>query len=120
MINNFNKEELRTYIGYLMLDVRGSWGWNDEDRIEDLKDCFLILKDMEDDVDRTNEINAMIELCDEELEDSIPNNEFDGRTFRYEYLYGYSSDEGQTQRVKDWLVVGVNYPEYFANWDVSK
>lgn len=119
MIDTFTKEELKTYIGCLMLDLRGSWGWDVEERVEELRDCFSLLTSFEEDERALNEIYGMIDFCNEELEESIPNGDFDGRIFRGEYLYGYSSPEGKTQKVKELLEVTLNYPEHHSDWDAE-
>ena len=53
------------------------------------------------------EINDLIATAQGEIDDPS-----DGRIFRGGYLYGYSSDEGRTQDVYDYLNSILTYKEY--------
>lgn len=73
-----NQEELKTCLGQLMLDLRANWAYDYEERLHAAKElCNLI----EDDTSRIES------LIDEQLEDDWR----DGRVFRNEQFYGYSS-----------------------------
>ncbi len=39
-----NAEELKTAIGHLQLDLRGNWGWDYKERLEELIDLINQLK----------------------------------------------------------------------------
>ncbi len=85
---NFSKEELKTAIGHLQLDLRGNWGWDYKERLEELI-SLLNLLDNED-----GEVYSLIATAQGEIDDPS-----DGRIFRGGYLYGYESEEGRTQEV---------------------
>jgi hypothetical protein len=108
-----NVEELKTSIGHLQLDLRGNWGWDYKERLEELigllnqlksyavpnpKDFDLEVNDFE--------INSLIGTTQGEIDDPS-----DGRIFRGGYLYGYESEEGRTQEVYDYLQNVLSYPE---------
>lgn len=108
-----NKEELKTIIGHLQLDLRGNWGWDYEPRLEELIDLLNQLRkyavdDPKDyDLEVNNfEIDNLIETAQGEIDDPS-----DGRIFRGGYLYGYESEEGRTQEVYDHLKMVLTYPE---------
>ena len=108
-----NKEELKTIIGHLQLDLRGNWGWDYEPRLEELIDLLNQLRkyavdDPKDyDLEVNNfEIDNLIETAQGEIDDPS-----DGRIFRGGYLYGYESEEGRTQEVYDYLQRVLTYPE---------
>ena len=108
-----NLEELKTAIGHLQLDLRGNWGWDYQSRLEELIDLLNQLrqyavqntKDHDLEVNEF-EIDTLIETAQGEIDDPS-----DGRIFRGGYLYGYSSDEGRTQDVYDYLQRVLSYPE---------
>jgi len=95
---NFSKEELKTAIGHLQLDLRGNWGWDYTERLEEL---IRLLGHLQDDG-----VNDLISKAQGEIEDPS-----DGRIFRGRYLYGYESEEGRTQEVYDYLNNVLSYPE---------
>lgn len=110
---NFNKEELKTIIGHLQLDLRGNWGWDYETRLEELIDLLNQLRkyavdDVKDhDLEVSNfEINDLINTAQGEIDEPS-----DGRIFRGGWLYGYESEEGRTQGVYDYLESILTYPE---------
>jgi hypothetical protein len=115
-----NAEELKTSIGHLQLDLRGNWGWDYKERLEELIDLLNKLrnyalenpKDFDLDVNDF-EINNLIETAQIEIDDP-----FDGRIFRNAWLYGYESEEGRTQEVYDYLQSVLSHPEY-NNIEVS-
>jgi len=115
-----NAEELKTSIGHLQLDLRGNWGWDYKERLEELIDLLNKLrnyalenpKDFDLDVNDF-EINNLIETAQIEIDDP-----FDGRIFRGAWLYGYESEEGRTQEVYDYLQSVLSHPEY-NNIEVS-
>lgn len=94
-----NQEELKTAIGHLQLDLRGNWGWDYKERLEEL---ISLLSRLEDD----GESNSLIATAQGEIDDPS-----DGRIFRGGYLYGYESEEGRTQEVYDYLQNVLSYPE---------
>ena len=108
-----NAEELKTSIGHLQLDLRGNWGWDYKERLEELIDLLNQLKSyaVENPKDfdlevNDFEINNLIETTQGEIDDPS-----DGRIFRGGYLYGYESEEGRTQEVYDYLQNVLSYPE---------
>ena len=108
-----NVEELKTAIGHLQLDLRGNWGWDYKERLEELIDLLNQLrnyavenpKDFDLEVNDF-EINSLIRTAQGEIDDPS-----DGRIFRGGYLYGYESEEGRTQEVYDYLQNVLSYPE---------
>jgi hypothetical protein len=117
---NFSEEELKTAIGHLQLDLRGNWGWDYKERLEELIDLLNQLKiyavpDPKDyDLEVNDfEINSLIGTAQGEIEDPS-----DGRIFRGGYLYGYESEQGRTQDVYDYLEGALSHPEY-NNIEVS-
>ena len=111
---NFNKEELKTAIGHLQLDLRGNWGWDYKPRLEELIDLlnqlrkYAVVEAVKDYDLEVNEfeINNLIGTAQGEIDDPS-----DGRIFRGGYLYGYESEEGRTQEVYDYLQMVLTYPE---------
>lgn len=108
-----NVEELKTSIGHLLLDLRGNWGWDYKERLEELIDLLYKLKahslpnpkDFDLEVNDF-EINSLISTAAGEIDEPS-----DGRIFRGGYLYGYESEEGRTQEVYDYLQNVLSYPE---------
>ena len=108
-----NQEELKTAIGHLQLDLRGNWGWDYTERLEELIELLNQLKtySVEDPKDydlevNDFEINSLIKTAQGEIDDPS-----DGRIFRGGYLYGYESEEGRTSDVYDYLQRVLSYPE---------
>ncbi len=97
---NFSKEELKTAISHLQLDLRGNWAWDYKERLEELIELLNLL-DNED-----GEVYSLISTAQSEIDDPS-----DGRIFRGGYLYGYESEEGRTQEVYDYLQNVLSYPE---------
>ena len=104
---NFSKEELKTAIGHLQLDLRGNWGWDYKERLEELISLLNLLNN-EDDRGHYSfgEVYSLIATAQGEIDDPS-----DGRIFRGGYLYGYESEEGRTQNVYDYLQNVLSYPE---------
>lgn len=103
-MKDFNTEELKTTIGHLMLDLRGNWGWHYTERMKLVTDALnmLLVTDPEN-LQYKNDLQVT------EVEISEP---CDGRIFRDSCeLYGYSSAEGKTGRVRDFLQKHLTYPE---------
>lgn len=108
-----NLEELKTAIGHLQLDLRGNWGWDYQSRLEELIDLlnqlrqYAVQNTKDHDLEVNDfEIDNLIQTAEGEIDDPS-----DGRIFRGGYLYGYSSDEGRTQEVYDYLQGVLSYPE---------
>ncbi len=106
-------EELKTAIGHLQLDLRGNWGWDYKDRLEELIELLYKLKKYTVDNPRdfdleVNEFEIMDLIKTTQGEIDEPS---DGRIFRGGYLYGYESEEGRTQQVYDHLQNVLSYPE---------
>jgi hypothetical protein len=108
-----NVEELKTSIGHLQLDLRGNWGWDYKERLEELIELLNKLRAyaVEDPKDfdlevNDFEINSLIGTAQGEIDDPS-----DGRIFRGGWLYGYESEEGRTQQVYDYLQMVLSYPE---------
>lgn len=117
---NLTIEELKTTIGHLQLDLRGNWGWDYKERLEEL--IYLlnqlrsyVVSDPKDFDKEVNEfeINDLIKTAQGEIDDPS-----DGRIFRGGWLYGYESEEGRTQEVYDYLQTVLSHPEY-NNIEVS-
>jgi hypothetical protein len=103
-----NKEELKTIIGTLMVDLRGNWAFEYIERMELLIDLLNQLDTVEpDNINQSFNIYSLISTTRSEIEEP-----FDGRVFRGKFLYGYQSDEGCTKRVKEYLENVLTYPEY--------
>lgn len=103
-MQNFTIEELKTAIGHLMLDLRGSWGSNYKERILTLIELLERLIKLDSDKHRFD-----LNVARQELEDL-----YDGRIFRDSCsLYNYNSNEGSTQRVFDFLELHLEFPEYY-------
>lgn len=117
---NLTIEELKTSIGHLQLDLRGNWGWDYKERLEDLIYLLNQLrsyavsdpKDFDKEVNEF-EINDLIKTAQDEIDEPT-----DGRIFRGGWLYGYESEEGRTQEVYDYLQTVLSHPEY-NNIEVS-
>lgn len=117
---NLTIEELKTSIGHLQLDLRGNWGWDYKERLEDLIYLLNQLriyavsdpKDFDKEVNEF-EINDLIKTAQDEIDEPT-----DGRIFRGGWLYGYESEEGRTQEVYDYLQNVLSHPEY-NNIEVS-
>jgi hypothetical protein len=110
---NFNVEELKTAFCHLQLDLRGNWGWDYKERLEELIELLNQLKayaveDPKDfDLEVSNfEIDNLVETTQGEIDHPS-----DGRIFRGGWLYGYESEEGRTQQVYDYLQMVLSYPE---------
>ena len=109
----FNAEELKTSIGHLQVDLRGNWGWDYKDRLDELIRLLNHLrqyavqntKDHDLEVNEF-EINDLIEIAHSEIDEPS-----DGRIFRGGYLYAYESEEGRTQDVYDYLQNVLSHPE---------
>ena len=97
------EEELKTAIGAIMRDLRGNWGWDYEDRLEEV---ILLLKQLKNYLPDEPRIDNVIRTAESELEEAT-----DGRIFRGDYLYSYESEEGRTQEVYDYLQNVLTYPE---------
>lgn len=117
---NLTIEELKTSIGHLQLDLRGNWGWDYKERLEELIYLLNQLriyavsdpKDFDKEVNEF-EINDLIKTAQDEIDEPT-----DGRIFRGGWLYGYESEEGRTQEVYDYLQTVLSHPEY-NNIEVS-
>lgn len=110
---NFSKEELKTIIGHLQLDLRGNWGWNYKPRLKELIDLLNQLREYAVEVVKDHdlevnefEIDNLIATAQGEIDHPS-----DGRIFRGGWLYGYESEEGRTQYVYDYLNNILTYPE---------
>ena len=101
-----NVEELKTAIGHLQLDLRGNWGWNYKDRLEELMGLLSKLLSNADLASESGYIVSLMATAQDEI-----NEPSDGRIFRGGYLYGYESEEGRTQEVYDDLQSVLSYPE---------
>jgi hypothetical protein len=107
---DYTLEELKTYCGLIMVDLRGNWAYDYICRIEDLN---YMLEDIINHPDATNEdkINAT-----EDIKiglDEIKYGEFDGRVYRdCANYYNYYTNEGLTDRIVSILKIDMTYPEY--------
>lgn len=100
-------EELKTYVGLMMLDLRGNWAFNYVERMEYCRDYLEQIASISEE-DRDSALED-IELINSEIEDGC----FDGRIFRDSAnFYGYSSEEGLTNEVLSELKCDMSYPEY--------
>jgi hypothetical protein len=105
MEQNFTVEELKTAVGGLMLDLRGNWRTEYVERMELV--VFMLQNLINLDKANKSEYEYDLNMTLQEME-----NPYDGRVFTGSYLYGYSSDEGKTQRVRDYLENTMTHPEY--------
>jgi hypothetical protein len=104
-MKNFNDEELKTTIGHIMLDLRGNWGWDYEERILIIIECLdkLLEQNLEKD-----SLLKDLDLCKSSLKSEYR----DGRVFRdCGELYGYSSEQGRTERVFEFLQDCLTHPD---------
>lgn len=92
------QEELKTCLGQLLLDLRGNWAFDYQDRLYEAQNLCSLIEDYTDDIERKIE---------EQLE-----GDYDGRTFRGASFYGYSSKEGETEEVKQYLRRNLSHPEH--------
>jgi hypothetical protein len=107
-MKDFNTEELKTAIGHLMLDLRGNWDSNYQERMELVADGLRLLLDNE-----PENLEYKSDLAIMEGEICVPH---DGRIFRDSCnLYGYSSIEGRNQKVYDFLQGCLTLPDYYFN-----
>lgn len=103
MLKEFTIEELKTAIGLLMLDLRGNWADLYAERMDELMNMLIFLIEKEDNTDYKKDLKITL---NERIEPE------DGRIFRDMCsLYGYSSEEGKTQRVKEYLDEVMTYPD---------
>ena len=101
-----NSEELKTSIGHLLLDLRGNWGWDYKERLEELMSLLSQLLSNSDLASESGDIISLMATAQGEIDETS-----DGRIFRGGYLYGYESEEGRTQEVYDYLQNVLSYPE---------
>lgn len=101
-----NSEELKTATGHLLLDLRGNWGWDYKERLEELMRLLSQLLSNSDLSSESGDILSLMATAQGEIDDPS-----DGRIFRGGYLYGYESEEGRTQEVYDYLRNVLSYPE---------
>ena len=101
-----NSEELKTAIGHLLLDLRGNWGWDYKERLEELMSLLSQLLSNSNMASESGDIISLMATAQGEIDDPS-----DGRIFRGGYLYGYESEEGRTQEVYDYLQNVLSYPE---------
>jgi hypothetical protein len=101
-----NVEELKTAIGHLLLDLRGNWGWDYKERLEELMSLLSQLLSNSEMSSECGDIVSLMATAQGEIDDPS-----DGRIFRGGYLYGYESEEGRTQEVYDYLQSVLSYPE---------
>lgn len=104
-------EELKTYCGLMMLDLRGNWGFNYQDRIEYLNQYLdEIINHPSATILEKENAKEDKQIGLDELEDGG----YDGRVYRdCANLYGYKSDEGLTNEVYLELAQDMTYPEYY-------
>ena len=101
-----NQEELKTAIGHLQLDLRGNWGWDYKERLEELMRLLSQLLSNSNMVSESGDIISLMSKAQGEIDEPS-----DGRIFRGGYLYGYESEEGRTKDVYDYLQNVLSYPE---------
>jgi phage tail tube protein FII len=108
---SYTLEELKTYCGYMMEDLRGNWAFNYVDRIEELNSFLQEICNHKDSTE-TDKANALVDinLGLEELESDFK----DGRIYRdCAIFYGYKSDEGLTKQIYTKLSEDMTYPEEY-------
>jgi hypothetical protein len=98
-IENFSDEELKTSIGHLMLDLRGSWSWYYKER------SLIGISLIKELLKRNPSEPSLLEDLELFEAQSVLYYEYvDGRVFRDNgILYGYSSENGRTERVHEFL-----------------
>jgi len=92
-------EELKTAIGYLMLDLRGSWSSHYKER------SLIGISLIKELLKRNPNEPSLLEDLELFEAQSVSYSEYvDGRVFRDNgILYGYSSENGRTERVHKFL-----------------
>lgn len=103
-MENFNTEELKTIIGHIMLDLRGSWANQYLDRMHLVSNALIKLLAADP---KKWQYKSDLEIVEDEISDPC-----DGRIFSNCFLYGYSSEEGKTRKVWKFLKENLSYPEY--------
>lgn len=106
----YTLEELKTYCGLMMLDLRWNWAFDYVDRIGYLNDMLSLII-THPDAQECDKISAQedIQIGIDEIEDG----EFDGRVYRnFANFYGYKSKEGLTDKIFKELSDDMSYPEY--------
>ena len=103
-MENFNTEELKTTIGHIMLDLRGSWANQYLDRMQLISNALTKL--LADDP-KNSQYKDDLEIVKDEISDPS-----DGRIFKNCSLYAYSNKKGKTARVWEFLEENLSYPEY--------
>jgi hypothetical protein len=98
-IENFSDEELKTAIGHLMLDLRGSWSSHYKER------SLIGISLIKELLKRNPNEPSLLEDLELFEAQSVSYSEYvDGRVFRDNgILYGYSSENGRTERVHKFL-----------------
>ena len=106
----YTLEELKTYVGLMMLDLRGNWGFDYQYRIELTNDFLTAIIEHEDSSEEDkSDAQEDIEIGLHEIESG----DYDGRVYRdCANFYGYKSEEGLTQKIHNMLMMDMTYPEY--------
>lgn len=109
-------EELKTYIGSVMSDLRGSWSdiKSYRHRVEVVSGLLeILIKRPGIKPTDLQRYRQDLSLAEKVLGETNEGEEPDGRVFRKEcYLYEYVSREGVTEYVKDLVDSNLEYPEY--------
>lgn len=111
-------EELKTYVGLMMLDLRGNWAYEYKDRIEYVNQYLDEIVNHPDatDEDKSSALSDS-KIGISELEDGG----YDGRVYRdCANYYGYSSKEGLTDEVIKELSDDMTYPEGYLQMHFKK
>ena len=113
---DLTNEELKTYIGSIMSDLRSTWidVKSYKDRLEVLQGLLELLIEKEGlDEDDLNDYRHDLEVVDRVLNETDEGEEPDGRVFRDECcLYEYASKDGVTNDVKAYVDCFLDLPQY--------
>lgn len=117
MENMKSIDELRTFVGLMMEDLRGNWGFDYVERIEIVQDVLGQIEFHENASEHDKKYaNHDYQLCEQELE-NYSNGEHDGRIFRdCAQFYGWKSMAGVTENVIENLKT---YATYFEDLGIK-
>ena len=90
-------EELKTYVGIMMGDLRCNWAYSYMDRMQKVEEKLFAIRYNSDATDSDKEDATEDSVI---IENEMDGCEFDGRVFRDANFYDYCSKEGLTEEVE--------------------